>query len=205
MAPIFDFSLIRTSDSLRSSLVVSTYLGNMGTAVGITLQSCIEAEICAILHLLLVNGSHLWFLTDPNIGHSYEFLWVVLPDLKNMDIRLGISFISCIEAKICVTSYLLPVNGSHLWFLTDPNIGDSYEYFSRVAPPRKHTYSCWNFVAITYTTKDISVRLSLLVHDRHFDFRHGFLLSVIFVIGGNSAVLKNIIPIIVLLTIGLLH
>jgi len=40
------------------------------------------------------------------------------------------------------------------------------------------------------------------VHGRHFDFRHGFLSSVIFVIGGNSAALKNIIPITVSLTIG---
>jgi len=45
----------------------------------------------------------------------------------------------------------------------------------------------------------------LLVHGCHFDFRHGFLSSVIFGIGGNSVVLKNIIPITVSLTIGLLH
>jgi len=42
------------------------------------------------------------------------------------------------------------------------------------------------------------------VHGRHFEFRHGFLPSVIFVIGGNSAVLKNIIPITVSHTIGMM-
>jgi len=38
-----------------------------------------------------------------------------------------------------------------------------------------------------------------------FDFRHVFLSSVIFVIGGNSAVLKNIIPITSCIAIGLLQ
>jgi len=60
-------------------------------------------------------------------------------------------------------------------------------------------------VGITFTTEDSSVIYVLPVHGRHFDFRHGFLSSVIFVIGGNCAVLKNIIPITVTLTIGLLH
>jgi len=63
---------------------------------------------------------------------------VVLPDLENIGMAVGISFLSCIKTEICVVSYLLPVNGSHLWFLTDPNIGHSYEYSSRVARPRKH-------------------------------------------------------------------
>jgi len=59
MAAIFDFSLLRTSDSLRGSLVVSTDLENIGTAVGMPLLSCIEAEICVISYLLPVNGSHV--------------------------------------------------------------------------------------------------------------------------------------------------
>jgi len=45
MAAIFDYSLIRTSDSLRGSLVVSPNLENMGIAVGISLLSCIETEL----------------------------------------------------------------------------------------------------------------------------------------------------------------
>jgi len=68
---------------------------------------------------------------------------VVLPDLENMDIAVGISLL----------------------------------YY------------------VAYTTEDTSVIYVLPVHGRHFDFRHGFLSSVVFVIGGNSAVLKNIIPI----------
>jgi len=48
MAAIFDFSFIRTSDSLRSSLVVSPDLENIGIIVGITFLSCIEAVIRVI-------------------------------------------------------------------------------------------------------------------------------------------------------------
>jgi len=69
MAAIFDFSLISTFDSLRSSLVVSPDLENMGIAVEISLLSCIEAEIHVISYLLPVNGSHLKFLFFPNMGH----------------------------------------------------------------------------------------------------------------------------------------
>jgi len=150
MAAMFDFFLIRTSYSLRSSLVVSTDLENWGTAVGIPLPSCIEAEICVI-------------------------------------------------------SYLLPVNGSHLWFHTDPNIGYSYEYSNRVARPRKHGHSFWNFVAITYTTKDTSVMYfrfmdAILIFGMDFCHRL-FLLSS----ATLHAVLKNLIPITVSLIIGLLH
>jgi len=59
MAAIFDFSLIRTSDSLWGSLVVSPDLENMGIAVEISLLSSIEAEIYVISYLLPVTGSHL--------------------------------------------------------------------------------------------------------------------------------------------------
>jgi len=45
MSAIFDFSLIRTSDSPQGSLVVSPDLENMGIAVGILLLSCIETEL----------------------------------------------------------------------------------------------------------------------------------------------------------------
>jgi len=60
-------------------------------------------------------------------------------------------------------------------------------------------HSSWNFVAITYTTEDTSIIYVLPVHGRHFDFRLGFMSSVIFLIGGISAIFKNIILITVLL------
>jgi len=45
MAAIFDFSIVRTSDSLRGSLIVSSDLENMGIDVGISFLSCIETEL----------------------------------------------------------------------------------------------------------------------------------------------------------------
>jgi len=60
-------------------------------------------------------------------------------------------------------------------------------------------------IAVGISLPKIQVVYVRSVHGRHFDFRHGFLSAVIFVIGGNSAVLKNIIQITVSLTIGLLH
>jgi len=75
---------------------------------------------------------------------------VVLPDLENMGIAVGISFLSCIEAEICDISYLLPVNGCHLRIIRDPSIGHSYDYSSRVARPQKRGY--------------IAVGISLLLH-----------------------------------------
>ena len=38
----------------------------------------------------------------------------VLPDPENMGIAVGILLLSCLEAEICVFSYVLPVNGHHL-------------------------------------------------------------------------------------------
>jgi len=52
MAAICDFSLFRTSEILRSSLIGLPDLENMGIAVGISLLSCIEAETYVISYLL---------------------------------------------------------------------------------------------------------------------------------------------------------
>jgi len=69
MAAIFDFSLIRTSDSLRSSLVVSLDLKNMTIAVGILLLSCIETELRLISFFF---SRHLGFLTS---GFIRQWFW----------------------------------------------------------------------------------------------------------------------------------
>jgi len=59
MAAIFDLSPIRSSGILRSTSVVLLNLENVGIPVGISLLSCMEAEIYVISYLLPVNGSHL--------------------------------------------------------------------------------------------------------------------------------------------------
>ena len=50
---------------------------------------------------------------------------VVLPYPENMDIAVGISFLSCIQAEICVMWFLLPVTDRYLWFLTNTHVGQS--------------------------------------------------------------------------------
>jgi len=154
MAAIFDLSPIRTSGILRSTSVVLSDIENIGIAVGISLQYCMDAEIYFISFLLPVNDSHLWFFPI-STSDSLRSSLVVSPYLKNMGITVGISFLSCIEAEVCVISNLLPVNGSNLWFISYSYIGHFSQYFSRVARPRQHRYSRWTVVAIVYGSRDI--------------------------------------------------
>jgi len=67
---------------------------------------------------------------------------------------------SKIAAEKYVISHLLPVTGSHLWFIPYPHIGHSSEYFSRVARPRKHGYSHRNFVSIVYISWEMCYFIS---------------------------------------------
>jgi len=96
MAAIFDLSLLRTSDSLRGSLVVSPDLENMGIAVGISLLSCIEVKIYVISYLLPVNGSHLLFLFYFQTWDILRISLIGLPDLENISSAVGMSLLSCI-------------------------------------------------------------------------------------------------------------
>jgi len=117
MAASFDFSQIQTSVILMSTLVVLPDLENMGTAVGIPLLSCIEAERkprYALFHIYFRLMAASFDFSQIQTSVILMSTLVVLPDLENMGIAVGISFISCIEAEICVISYLLPVNVSHL-------------------------------------------------------------------------------------------
>ena len=78
----------------------------------------------------------------------------VLADPKNMGTTVEISLLSCIEAEIYAISFLLPVNGSHLWFPTYTDVGQSSHKSLRVARPRNYGCSRWNFVAIMYINWD---------------------------------------------------
>jgi len=113
MAAIFDLFPIRTSGILRSTSVVLPNLENVGIAVGISLLSCMEADIYVILYLLPVNGSHLWFLPYPHIWQSSRQFFVS-PALKNMGIAVGISLLLCIVTELL----LIPFFSRHLGFLT---------------------------------------------------------------------------------------
>jgi hypothetical protein len=72
---------------------------------------------------------------------------VVLPDLENMGLAVGISFLLCIEAEIHVIFYLLPVDNSHLTIYSHPDLGEYPHKSHRVAGPRKCGYNRSNLVA----------------------------------------------------------
>ena len=63
LAAIFDFRHIQTSDSILTSFSVLPDPENMGLAVGISLLSCLRAEIYVLSFLLPVIGRHLRFPT----------------------------------------------------------------------------------------------------------------------------------------------
>jgi len=59
MVAIFDLRHAHTWNRIPSSLSVLPEPGNMGVAVGISLLSCIRAEIYVFSYLLPVNSRHL--------------------------------------------------------------------------------------------------------------------------------------------------
>jgi len=109
MAAVFDFFLIRSSDDLRSSLVVSSNLENMGLAVGISLLLCIEAEIHVrdIRYFYFRLMAAIFDFSLIRTSDSLRSSLVVSPDLENMSIAVGISLISCIETELRLISFFL--------------------------------------------------------------------------------------------------
>ena len=81
----------------------------------------------------------------------------MLPDPENMSTAIGNSLLSCIKTdEIYALSFILPVNGRHLWFSLYPHIGQYCHLSLRVARPRKHGYSRWNCVPMLSTSWVIS-------------------------------------------------
>jgi len=62
---------------------------------------------------------------------------VLLHDLKNIGIAVGILLLSWLQAQIYVTSSALPVIGRILWYLTYPELGQYSQKCSHDARPRK--------------------------------------------------------------------
>ena len=75
---------------------------------------------------------------------------VVLVDLGNMDIAVGILFLSCIQAEIYVNYYLISGNDSNLQFPAYPDADSLRSSLVVLLDLGKHGYSCWNFVAFLY-------------------------------------------------------
>ena len=68
MAAIFDFRHTQMSASIPTSLSVLPGPENMGIAFGISLLTCLEAEIYVMSFILPVNGRYLWFPTGLDVG-----------------------------------------------------------------------------------------------------------------------------------------
>jgi hypothetical protein len=92
------FSLIRTSGSVRSGLVVFPDPKNDDLAVGISLLSCIEAEIYVVSYLLPVLAA-IFDFSLIRTSDSVRSSLIVLSDPKKAGIVAGVSSLSCIKAE----------------------------------------------------------------------------------------------------------
>jgi len=107
MTAIFDFFLIRTSDSLRGSLVVLPDLENMGIAVGISLLSCIETEL-RLISFFSAAILDFWFpvssdsISDGTIGNFTQ---------ENIGVDTGILFLSRRIAELLGGGNFTPPRG----------------------------------------------------------------------------------------------
>ena len=109
MAAIFDFQHTQTSDSTPTCLCILPDPENMGISVGISLLSCIEAEMYVMSHNYFWLMAAIFDFKHTQTSDSIPTSLCMLPDPKNMGIAVGISLLSCTEAEIYVMSYLLPV------------------------------------------------------------------------------------------------
>jgi len=83
----------------------------------------------------------------------------MLLNLTNICIAIGILLVFRIAA-LHVIWYALPVPGSHLWFLTQPDKRQCLEQSKRSAWRQNYRHSRWNCVAIICTSWDIRYFIS---------------------------------------------
>jgi len=86
-------------DSIPRSQSVLPEPGNMAVAVGISLLSCIRAEINVISYPLPVSGRHLCFTTYPNFKQPHYF-YCVFYGTEN--VLFSLKWCCCILADIHV-------------------------------------------------------------------------------------------------------
>ena len=72
----------------------------------------------------------------------------VLLDPENVGVAVGVLLLFHIEAEIYEITYVLPIIGGHLCFISHSDVGEYSHKFRRVAEPRKCGSSRWNLVAI---------------------------------------------------------
>jgi len=92
-------------------------------------------------------------------AYTHEMRIFQLPCWNEYDTMLryynAFLLLSWMRAEIYVSSYLLPVNGRHLWYTTYSDIRQYSHQSLRVTHPQKHGFNRWNFVAIMYRSLDI--------------------------------------------------
>ena len=112
------------ADSIPTSLSVLPDPENLGKAVGISLLSCLGAEINIMSFIRPVYGHHLWFPTYPDVIFSAAILdfWLSVSygsvtdstieqfDPVNIGVAVGIVFLVSLEAEIHLGVVLPPFN-----------------------------------------------------------------------------------------------
>ena len=105
MAAIFDLPITPTSESIYNSSTVLLDPEIVEVAAGISLQSCIQADIYDIAYVLPVNGSHLWFTSHPDVG-EYSNMCHRVTGPQKMLVAVGNLVISRSNHDILITSGL---------------------------------------------------------------------------------------------------
>ena len=99
MAAIIDYPLIHASGNLLSSLVVLPGPENKVIAVGISLLSCLQAELYVISYDFRLMGAIFEF-RHTQTSDSHPTSLSVLPDSENTGKAVAISLLSCIKTQI---------------------------------------------------------------------------------------------------------
>jgi len=103
-----------------------------------------------ILTLFLpVNSRYLWFTTYRETYDSIHNPCCLMPETW-VHVVVGITLLLCIRAEIYVISYLLQVNGRHIWFTAS----NSIIIFTACFMALKTCYCRWNCVTIIYICWD---------------------------------------------------
>ena len=112
MAAIFDLPHTPMSESVRTSSVVLADLENVGVAFGISLLSCIEAEMLCYFIRASGNMVAIFDLLVTSMSESVYTNPAVLLNPGNVRVAFGISLQSCAKAEIYVGYFRF--SGRHL-------------------------------------------------------------------------------------------
>ena len=100
MAVIFDLSLIPLSVSVQTSSTELLISENVGVAFGISLISCIEAEILRFFHFYFRFLAAIFVMRLTPTLHSVQISPVVFIDHKNAGLVVRFLLPHCIESRI---------------------------------------------------------------------------------------------------------